>query len=268
MPISVRKRRCTSELLSRSPTNKHILLAIRRVLDRTANLDSRVKQVEKSIAECLNVDNTCRYDTEEAEHIFGHMNDRIDDQMHDVRCELEGTLLTQTEEWVAETVESVQEELRKEIEEVWVDDILQDMTVKVEKMVKSEVLKDMAQAMKVMKSARAAREDGVKPTTTTRKRRMSNTTTASTITASTQSTATSTKQPTFSAPTLLAGAKEVHAAMQDIQKRYSAKISTEEMMRVLDFLSEASSFTAIKYLACSNDLRWLYVQRWAKVEGG
>ncbi|KAA8636470.1 hypothetical protein SMACR_01775 [Sordaria macrospora] len=265
---TVRKRRCTSELLSRSPTNKHILLAIRRVLDRTANLDSRVKQVEKLIAECLNVDNTCRYDTEEAEHIFGHMNDRIDDQMHDVRCELEGTLLTQTEEWVAETVESVQEELRKEIEEVWVDDILQDMTVKVEKMVKSEVLKDMAQAMKVMKSARAAREDGVKPTTTTRKRRMSNTTTASTITASTQSTATSTKQPTFSAPTLLAGAKEVHAAMQDIQKRYSAKISTEEMMRVLDFLSEASSFTAIKYLACSNDLRWLYVQRWAKVEGG
>ncbi|KAK1777484.1 hypothetical protein QBC45DRAFT_443516 [Copromyces sp. CBS 386.78] len=269
-----RKRRCTSELLSRSPSDKHILLAIRRVLDRTANLDSRVKQVEKLITECLNTDSTCRYDTEEVEHIIGHMNDRIDDQMYDVRRELEGALLTQTEEWVAETVESVHEELRKEIEDEWVRDILQDMTVKVEKMVKSEVLKDVAQAVKVMKKARAYKED-VKPTTTTttttttRKRRMSNTTASST-----QSTATSTtKQPPFSAPSsrssppsLLSGAKELHAAMQDIQKRYSAKISTEEMMRVLDFLSEANSFTAVKYLACSSELRWLYVQRWAKVK--
>ncbi|KAK3955415.1 hypothetical protein QBC32DRAFT_321698 [Pseudoneurospora amorphoporcata] len=266
-----RKRRCTSELLSRSPSDEHILLAIRRVLDRTANLDNRVKQVEKLITECLNIDSTCRYDTEEAEHIIGHMNDRIDDQMYDVRRELEGALLTQTEEWVAETVESVHEELRKEIEDEWVRDILQDMTVKVEKMVKSEVLKDVAQAVKVVKNARAYKEDGVKPTTTTttRKRRMSSTTASST-----QSTATSTtKQPPFSAPSsrssppsLLSGAKELHAAMQDIQKRYSAKISTEEMMRVLDFLSDANSYTAVKYLACSSELRWLYVQRWAKVK--
>jgi hypothetical protein len=231
------------------------------VLDRTANLDSRVRQVEKLIPECLNVDSTCRYDTEEVEHIFSHMNNRIDDQMHDVRHELEGAILTQTEEWVAETVESVHEELRKEIEEEWVEDILHDMTVKVEKMVKSEVLKGMAQAVKVIKSARAAKEDGAKPTTTTRKRRMSNTTIAST-----QSTATSAKPvlvaPRPPRPISLPGASDFQNAMHDIQKRYSAKLSAEEMMRVMDFLG-GNLMDAVKYLACSNELRWLYVQRWA-----
>lgn len=263
------------------------------MLDRTANLDNRVKQVEKLITECLNVDSTCRYDTEEVEHIIGHVNDRIDYQMYDVRRELEGALLTQTEEWVAETVESVQEELRKEIEDEWVEDIRQDMTVKVEKMVKSEVLKDVAQAVKAMKSAWASsNRDDVKRSTaaattaatssttrTTKRRRLSNATTASSTQTTTTSAATTTKQqqqqqqPTtffFSpaaAPSLLAGAKEVHAAMQDIQKRYSAKLSTEEMMRVLDFLSEANPFTAVKYFACGNELRWMYVKKWAaKVE--
>jgi membrane-associated HD superfamily phosphohydrolase len=231
------------------------------VLDRTANLDNRVKQVEKLITKCLNIDSTCRYDTEEVEHIIGHMNDRIDDQMYDVRRELEGALLTQTEEWVAETVESVHEELRKEIEDEWVRDILQDMTVKVEKMVKSEVLKDVAQAVKVMKKARAYKEDGVKPTTTTtttRKRRMSNTTTAST-----QSTATSAK-PVIVAPppSSLLGATDFQTAIHDIQKRYSAKLSAEEMMRVLDFLG-GNLIEAVKYNGCGTELKWLYVQRWA-----
>lgn len=252
-----RKRRRTSELLSRSPTDKHILLAIRRVLGRTASLDVRVKQVEKLITECLNAESTCRYDTEEVEQIFGHINtkvdERIDDHLYDVRRELEGALLSQTEEWVAETVELAQEELRKEIEDEWVEDIRQDITVKMEKMVKAEVLKDMAQAVKVMRSAQA-HKDNAKPTT---RRRMSNST------ASTQSTVTSTKPiPSATLNQSLPGAADLQTAIRDIQRRYSPKISAEEMMRVLDFLGE-NLIETVKYNGCGTELKWLYVQRWA-----
>ncbi|EGO59431.1 hypothetical protein NEUTE1DRAFT_79532 [Neurospora tetrasperma FGSC 2508] len=252
-----RKRRRTSELLSHSPTDKHILLAIRRVLGRTASLDVRVKQVEKLITECLNAESTCRYDTEEVEQIFGHINtkvdERIDDHLYDVRRELEGALLSQTEEWVAETVELAQEELRKEIEDEWVEDIREDITVKMEKMVKREVLKDMAQAVKVMRSAQAHKDDA-KPTT---RRRMS------TSTASTQSTVTSTKPiPSATLNQSLPGAADLQTAIRDIQRRYSPKISAEEMMRVLDFLGE-NLIEAVKYNGCGTELKWLYVQRWA-----
>lgn len=272
VPVPDRKRRRTSELLSRSPTDKHILLAIRRVLDRTASLDVRVKQLEKLITECLNADNTCRYDSEQEEQIYGHINatvdERIDEHMWDVQRELEGELSRQTEEWVAETVDLAQEELREELRHEIEDRWDNDITVKMKKMVKVEVLKDMAQAVKVMKRARAYRED-VKSTT---RRRMS------TTTASTQSTAASTKPiltkpiPTKPIPTKpipsttlnhsLPGASAFQAAIQDIQRRYSAKMSAEEIMRVMDHL-EANLVEAVKYNGCGAELKWLYVQRWA-----
>lgn len=229
---------------------------IRRLLDRIDSLNARVEQVEELIDQCLNAEKTCRYDTEEVEEILGHMNAEIDERvrehMHDIRPEFEGALLSRTEDWVGETVDLAQDELRREIEDVWVADIRQDITAKMQKMVTREVLKDMAQAVKLLQRAQTSKED-VKSTTTT----MSNTT------ASTLSTATSTKSvPPAPATSLLPGATDLQTAIKDIQTRYSSKVSTEEMMRVLDFLG-GNLIEAAKYNVCGAELKWLYVQRWA-----
>ncbi|KAJ4403720.1 hypothetical protein N0V85_005034 [Neurospora sp. IMI 360204] len=287
-----RKRRRTSELLSRSPTDKDIFHAIRRVLDRTASLDARVKELEKLITECLDAEDKRTTHSEQEDQIHGQIqatvDERIDDHMWEVQRELEDALFGQTQEWVTEAVELAQDELQEDLD-YWVNDITEKMEktvkkevkreVKMENMGKRKVLKDVVQAVtqavKMIKRARAY-EEVVKSTT---RRRMS-TSTASTqstttstkstktraykedvkSTTSTQSTASSTKPIlTKPSPSL---ARTFHTAIHDIQKRYSGKFSAEEMMRVLDFLG-GNHIEAVKYNGCGAELKWLYVQRWA-----
>ncbi|KAK3398897.1 hypothetical protein B0T20DRAFT_479633 [Sordaria brevicollis] len=261
-----RKRRRTSELLSRSPSDKDILIALGRVLERTANLDARVKELEKLVTEYLDAEDNRTTHSEQEGRIHGQIlatvDERIDDHMWEVQRELEDALLCQTQEWVTEAVELAQDELQEDMDD-WVNDITERMEktvkkevkreVKMEDMGKRKVLKDMVQAVahavKMIKRARAYKED-VKSTT----RRMSPST------ASTQSTAASTKPILIrSSPSL---PRAFHSAIRDIQKRFSGKFSAEELMRVLDHL-EANQAGAVKYNGCGAELKWLYVQRWA-----
>ncbi|KAK3946984.1 hypothetical protein QBC32DRAFT_355962 [Pseudoneurospora amorphoporcata] len=63
----------------------------------------------------------------------------------------------------------------------------------------------------------------------------------------------------------LPGAAAFQKAVEDISKRFTGKITGEEMMRVLDFL-EANPMTAVKYNGCGNEMRWMYVNKWKDFE--
>ncbi|KAK1775300.1 hypothetical protein QBC45DRAFT_11108 [Copromyces sp. CBS 386.78] len=265
-----RKRRRTSELLSRSlTTDEHILLAVRRILDRTASLDVRLKLVEE-LTESLDAENACPHDREEVEQII---DDRIDDKIHDVRRELEGQMLTETEERVEETVDVKCAELRQEIIDEWIEDIRHDISAQLGDRIKKEIFKGAVRALiKVYKGE----QDDKSP-----KKKMSRkfgrvSPSASTASAVTQSTHSSTALATASKLRITAsetspsmpGEVAFQTAIEDIQKLYGGRFSAEEMMRVLDFLGR-NLMEAVKYNTCGAELKWLYVQKWAKVnEGG
>ncbi|KAK3396862.1 hypothetical protein B0T20DRAFT_462122 [Sordaria brevicollis] len=145
-----RKRRRTSE--SRSPSDVG-----KRILTTLSDLQNRVQRLEKMLADSTrgNDHTPCRYDSEEQEHIIGHLGDKIDNDMIDVRFELEDKLFDETQQLVLEKVEEQQSQLRKEMEEGWLDEIRQEIKKELKAElrrelaaeVKAELFKDMAQAM-------------------------------------------------------------------------------------------------------------------------
>ncbi|KAK4167974.1 hypothetical protein QBC43DRAFT_310555 [Cladorrhinum sp. PSN259] len=151
---SDRKRRRSSELLSPSTTDKRILLAFSRVCKRNAELEIRLERLEKMVQESA-ARSPCRYNTEEMEHIIGHVDDRIDDQLTGVHIELEEKVMEGTEQLVAEKTEETQEKLWNDIRE----DLMEEMRDEVKRELKEEIkqelmaeikmelFRDMAQAM-------------------------------------------------------------------------------------------------------------------------
>jgi len=136
-----RKRQRTSELLSPS-TDKRILLALDQVVQR---LDRLEEIVPESIALA-----SCRYDTEEAEHIISHVDDRIDDQLTGVHIQLEEKVMEGTEQLVAEKTEETQEQLRNGIREELLGEMREEVRHELKKLmteIKTEVFRDMARMM-------------------------------------------------------------------------------------------------------------------------
>ncbi|KAK4652701.1 hypothetical protein QC762_500925 [Podospora pseudocomata] len=186
-----RKRRRTSEPLSSSRTDKRLLLDLgqgRVFRENNAELESRIERLEKmfqdstpgqavqgytgleSRIERLEMmilepaaRSPCRYNSEEAEHLISHVNDRIDDQFTGVHVELQDKVMEDTERLVTEKTEESQEELRKGLRETLMEELREELMdklrvellgtireeVKRELMaeIKVELFRDMAQAM-------------------------------------------------------------------------------------------------------------------------
>lgn len=152
---SDRKRRRTSESLSPSTADKRILTAFAQLAKRHADLQSRVAHLEKMVADSRCDHTPCRYDTEEIENIIEHVNDKIGNDMDDVRGELEDKVFGETRELVLEKTEEQQsqlwadmreglmDEMRQEIKEELKAELRQELAAEI----KSELFKDMAQAM-------------------------------------------------------------------------------------------------------------------------
>ncbi|KAK0737199.1 hypothetical protein B0T21DRAFT_159638 [Apiosordaria backusii] len=151
---SDRKRRRTSEHLSPSTTDKHILLAFGQVVKRNAELEIRLERLEKMVQESA-ARTPCRYNSEEMEHIIGHVDDRIDDQLTGVHIELEDKVMEGTEHLVAKKSEETQEQLWNGIREELMEEIREELMEKMRQEVKRELMaeikmelfRDMAQAM-------------------------------------------------------------------------------------------------------------------------
>lgn len=153
---SDRKRRRTSESLSPSTTtDKRILAAFAQLAKRHADLQSRVAHLEKMVADSRCDHTPCRCDTEEIENIIEHVNDKIGNDMDDVRWELEDKVFGETRELVLEKTEEQQsqlwadmreglmDEMRQEIKEELKAELRQELAAKI----KTELFKEMAQAM-------------------------------------------------------------------------------------------------------------------------
>lgn len=80
-------------------------------------LESRIERLEMMILEPA-ARSPCRYNSEEAEHLINHVNDRIDDQFTGVHVELQDKVMEDTERLVTEKTEESQEELRKGLRNV------------------------------------------------------------------------------------------------------------------------------------------------------
>ncbi|KAK1773765.1 hypothetical protein QBC45DRAFT_426828 [Copromyces sp. CBS 386.78] len=152
---SDRKRRRTSESQSPSPAGKRILTAFAQLTKSHAALQSRVEHLEKVLADPAGCDHTpCRYDSEELGHIIGHVDDKIDNDMLDVRIELEDQVFGETKQLVLEKTEEQHSQLwedmrgglddmRREIKEELMAELRQELVA----VVKMDLFKDMAQAM-------------------------------------------------------------------------------------------------------------------------
>lgn len=125
-------------------------------------LESRIERLEMMILEPA-ARSPCRYNSEEAEHLISHVNDRIDDQFTGVHVELQDKVMEDTERLVTEKTEESQEELRKGLRETLMEELREELMdklrmellgtireeVKRELMaeIKVELFRDMAQAM-------------------------------------------------------------------------------------------------------------------------
>lgn len=277
-----KRRRLSDSLLSPSTPDYHRLLsAFRQVLKHHAGQETRIHQLETQLQSLAGGNRTpCRYDTEEKEHITSHLEDKIDDHMYSVHRDLEGAMLTETEERVAETVELKHAELRQEIEDEWINDIRHDISVQLKQQIKTEIFREMVRALiKAYKGDDANEKEKSPRNKMSRKFGKGSPSTASTAsTQSTQSTQsrasatvsvsqklrTTTASETLPSVPSMPGELAFQTAIEDIQKRYDGiKLSAEEMMRVMDFL-EVNPMSAVKYNSCGSELKWLYVQRWTK----
>ncbi|KAH7629758.1 hypothetical protein B0T09DRAFT_265277, partial [Sordaria sp. MPI-SDFR-AT-0083] len=252
------KRQRTTELHS-PMTNADIVSALRRVFAYNASLSNRIAQLESRLETCSSrleslatelvaaADRTpCRYDTEEAEHVFGQIDHRIEDGIHDVRHELEETFKVEAEERVAEEVKLQHEELREKLEVDWTEDvrrtIVQEIASEVEEKTTKEVLKGIAEALSAYHASQANQDGSLRL--------------GSSYTPSKASAAT------------LPGETALREAVEDIQSKYKDLLTGEEMIGVLDFLEE-SPLTVVKYNACGENTRRAYVMKWkAEVSGG
>ncbi|KAK4171465.1 hypothetical protein QBC36DRAFT_339913, partial [Triangularia setosa] len=156
------KRRRTSELMSPSTTDNHILLAFSQVVKRKTELESRLERLEKMVQESA-ARTPCRYNTEEMEHIIGHVDDRIDEQLTDFHIDLEDKVMEGTEHLVAEKtqetqaqlwngireglMEEIREELMEEIRGELMENIREETKRELMAKIKVELFRDMAQAM-------------------------------------------------------------------------------------------------------------------------
>ncbi|KAL0469352.1 hypothetical protein QR685DRAFT_444734, partial [Neurospora intermedia] len=253
---SDRKRQRTAELLS-PVTNADIVSALRQVLTYNTSLSNRISQLETCLDHCSSrldslitefvaaTDRTrtpCRYDTEEAEHVFSEIDQRIEDGIHDIRHELEDTIKVEAEERVTEEVRLQHEELRDKVEADWTEDvrrgIAEQIASEVEEKTTREVLKGIAE---VLMGAYQASQDGISSLFPGNNR--------------------------FSATAALPGEAALRAAVEDIQSKYKDELTGEEMIGVLDLLEE-NPLIAVKYNACSEETRRVYVMKWkADVSG-
>ncbi|KAK0661699.1 hypothetical protein QBC41DRAFT_235589 [Cercophora samala] len=170
---SDRKRRRTSDPSSSSRLDKRLLLDFgqgQAFKKHTAELESRIERLERMVQEPA-ARTPCRYDSEEADHIIGHIDDRIDDQLTGVHIELEEKVMEGTKHFLTEKTEESQEELWKGLRETLMEELREELMeslreeltrklrqelmgkireeVKRELMaeIKAELFRDMAQAM-------------------------------------------------------------------------------------------------------------------------
>lgn len=254
-----RKRQRTAELPS-PVSNTDVVSALRQVLSYNVSLTNRISQLETRLEHCSSRieslvtelaanhrDRTpCRYDTEEAEHVFNQIDHRIDDGMDNVRHELEETVKLEAEERVAEEVKLQHEELREKLEAEWTEDLRQNVAEQIASEVQEkttiEVVKGIAEVLMGTYQARHANQGGLLSLSV---------------------------PGTFNAPpptTALPGEAALREAVQDIQGKYRNELTEEEMLGVLDLLEE-SPLTAVKYNACGEETRRAYVMKW-KAEVG
>ncbi|EGO53958.1 hypothetical protein NEUTE1DRAFT_95933 [Neurospora tetrasperma FGSC 2508] len=253
---SDRKRQRTAELLS-PVTNADIVSALRQVLTYNTSLSNRISQLETRLDHCSSrldslitefvaaTDRTrtpCRYDTEEAEHVFSQIDQRIEDGIHDIRHELEDTIKVEAEERVTEEVRLQHEELRDKVEADWTEDVRQgiaeQIASEVEEKTTREVLKGIAE---VLMGAYQASQDGISSLFPGNSR--------------------------FGATAALPGEAALRAAVEDIQSKHKDELTGEEMIGVLDLLEE-NPLSAVKYNACGEETRRVYVMKWkADVSG-
>lgn len=251
-----RKRQRTDALLS-PVTNADIVSALRQVLTYNTSLSNRISQLESRLDHCSSrldslitefvaaTDRTrtpCRYDTEEAEHVFNQIDQRIEDGIHDIRHELEDTIKVEAEERITEEVRLQHEELRDKVEADWTEDvrkgIAEQIASEVEEKTTREVLKGIAE---VLMGAYQASQDGISSLFPGNNR--------------------------FGATAALPGEAALRAAVEDIQSKYKDELTGEEMIGVLDLLEE-SPLSAVKYNACGEETRRVYVMKWrADVSG-
>ncbi|KAK3402322.1 hypothetical protein B0T20DRAFT_432101 [Sordaria brevicollis] len=257
---SDRKRQRTTELLS-PVTNTDIISALRQVLNYNVSLTNRISQLETRLEHCssrieslvtelaaatAHRDRTpCRYDTEEAEHVYHQIDHRIDDGLDNVRHELEETVKLEAEERVAEEVKLQHEELREKLEAEWTEDLRQNVAEQIASEVQEkttvEVVKGIAEVLMGAYQARQATQGGA---------------------------ISSTAFPAPPPPTnTLPGETALREAVQDIQTKFKDELSGQEMMGVLDILEE-SPLAAVKYNACGEETRRAYVMKWKSEVGG
>ncbi|KAJ4383132.1 hypothetical protein N0V85_008479, partial [Neurospora sp. IMI 360204] len=247
---SDRKRQRTTELLS-PVTNADIVSALRQHLTRNASLSDRVSQLETRFdqfsprldsLESLFASHACRYDTEEADHVFGtieHVEGRIDDNKYELSRELEETVKLEAEERVAEEVKLQHEELREELGKEWTEDlrreVAEQVTSEVEEKTKREVtrevVKGIAEALMGAYLATQVNQDGSSSTPFDALR-----------------------------ATAMPGETALRAAVEDIQNKYKDEMG-KEMIEVLNLLEE-NPMKAVVYNACGEETRREYVMKW------
>ncbi|KAK3947060.1 hypothetical protein QBC32DRAFT_102855 [Pseudoneurospora amorphoporcata] len=81
----------------------------------------------------------CRYDTEEMEHIVGHVEDKIDTDIENVQFELEDNLFGETQQLVVEKAEEQQSQL-------WAD-MRQDLMDEMRREIKEELMEEQRQEL-------------------------------------------------------------------------------------------------------------------------
>ncbi|KAK3342317.1 hypothetical protein B0H65DRAFT_429578 [Neurospora tetraspora] len=241
------KRQRTTELLS-PVTNADIVSALRQLSDRVSQLETRFDQFSPRLdsLESLFAAHYCRYDTEEADHVFGtieerieHVEGRIDYNKYELDRELEETVKLEAEERVAEEVKLQHEELREELGTEWTEDlrreVAEQVTSEVEEKTKREVtrevVKGIAEALMGAYLASQVNQDGSSSTPFDALR-----------------------------ATAMPGETALRAAVEDIQNKYKDELG-KEMTEVLNLLEE-NPLKAVTYNACGEETRREYVMKW------
>ncbi|KAK1782977.1 hypothetical protein QBC45DRAFT_468521 [Copromyces sp. CBS 386.78] len=237
------------ELLS-PVTNADIVSTLRQLSNCVSQLGTRVGEISSRVdsLEALFAAGGCRYDTEEAEHVFGHIENRIDDSRYDLRYEIKDTIEVKVEECVAEEVQLQGEEFRMDMETKWVGDLRDEVAEQVTSEVKEkisntkhevtrEVVKEIAEVLMSAYQASQVNQDG------------------------------SSSAP-FNAPaTALPGETAVRAAVENIQDKHKDELTGEEMTEVLDLLVE-HPLKAVSYNACVEEMKRACIIKWKKEVSG
>jgi hypothetical protein len=145
-----KKRRPTSEPPS-PPTqkSKRVLLAYGHLTKRIDGIESHLKRLEEKVDRLLNAD-PCRFDSEERDALFAHVNTKISDDMDSVRFELEDKVLDRADELVMEKTSETPELVANRTDELWADmklELMAQMRREISLQIKGEVMAEIAQRM-------------------------------------------------------------------------------------------------------------------------